>query len=238
MALPKQIRPVFTLTIPSTDEQVKYNPFTVKHEKSLLIAQESGDTNTIIDTIKAVISDCIISNIDINKLAVFDLEYIASQIRAKSVGEISELIFLCDDCETPKARVKVAFDLTKLNIEKNPAHSKKIDLFDNVGVMMKYPTLDIVRKIDSTVDLPISDLFDIIADTIEYVYDGNEVYYTKEQTKEEVLEFIDNLTKPQLSKIKEFYTTMPKLRQYVNYRCPVCSKEHKKYIEGIESFLF
>lgn len=236
MALPKQSAPIYNTVVPSTEEKIKFRPFLVKEEKSLLLAQQSEDVNVMIDTIKEVLKDCVHSNIDVNKLAIFDIEYIISQIRAKSVGEVSELIFPCDVCDDPKARVKIEFDLTKLKVTKNPNHNKKISLFDNVGVVMRYPTINSVKKLNNS-DMSIDELFSLIVDSIEYVYDGNEIYYTKEQTTEEVIEFINNLTQEQFGKIQEFYETMPKLRQEVSYTCPLCGRNHNKYLEGIESFL-
>ena len=236
MALPKQTAPVFSAVVPSTEDKIKFKPFLVKHEKALLIAQQTEDLDAIVDTIKEVLTDCIQSPIDIDNLAIFDIEYLLSQIRSKSVGEISELIFACDTCNDPKARVKIPFDLTKLKVEKNPEHNKKISLFDNVGIVMKYPNINTVKRLDKS-DLSIEDMFRLIIDSIEYIYDDNEIYYTKEQTKEELIEFVNNLTQEQFSKIQSFFETMPKLRQRVTYNCPVCGAPHNKYIEGIESFL-
>ena len=236
MGLPKQSTPVYNTVIPSTEEQVKFRPFLVKEEKTLLLAQQSEDVTVMVDTIKQVLNDCIKSDIDVNKLAIFDIEYLFSQIRAKSVGEISELIFPCDVCDDPKAKVKIQFDLTKLKVQRHPDHNKKISLFDNVGVLMRYPTINTVKRLESS-EMSIDDLFVLIVDSIEYIYDGNEIYYTKEQTKEELVEFVNNLTQEQFSKIQQFFETMPKLRQDVTYTCPVCGRVHNKYIEGIESFL-
>lgn len=236
MALPKQSTPIYNTIIPSTEEKINFRPFLVKEEKALLLAQQSEDINVMVDTIKSVLKDCIKSDTDINKLAIFDIEYIISQIRAKSVGEISELIFTCDVCTDPKAKVKIEFDLTKLKVTKNPNHNKKVSLFDDVGVVMKYPTINTVRKLDNG-DMSVDELFSLIVDSIEYIYDSNEIYYTKEQTVDEVIEFINNLTQEQFGKIQEFFETMPKLRQEVSYTCPVCGRVHNKYLEGIESFL-
>jgi len=234
--LPTQTAPTYNTIIPSTEERIIFRPFLVKEEKALLLAQQSEDVNVMVDTIKQVLSDCIKSTIDVNKLAIFDIEYLFSQIRSKSVGEISELIFRCDVCDDPKARVNIQFDLTKLKILKNPNHNKKVSLFDDVGVMMRYPTINTVKRLESS-DMSMDELFALIVDSIEYVYDGNEIYYTKEQTKEELIEFINNLTQEQFGKIQQFFDTMPKLRQDVTYTCPVCGRVHNKYIEGIESFL-
>ena len=97
MSLPMMATPTYTLTIPSTKKQVKYRPFLVKEEKALLIAQQSEDVSVMIESLKQVIRGCVLDKVDVDKLATFDIEYIFTQIRAKSVGEIVELLFPCDE---------------------------------------------------------------------------------------------------------------------------------------------
>ncbi len=236
MALPKQNTAIYTTTLPSTEKKVKFRPFLVKEEKALLIAQQSEDKNVMVDTLKTIIKDCVIDKIDIDSLAMFDLEYLLLQIRAKSIGEIAELVFSCDVCEDPKAKVKIAFDLTQIKVTKDPNHTKKINLFDDVGIVMQYPNIDEITTFSDLNLDNIESVFDLIIDSIEYIYDGNEIYHTKEQPKSEVEDFINNLTQQQFKLIENFFETMPKLRQDVKYTCPICAKVHNKYIEGIESF--
>ena len=236
MALPKASTAIYTANIPSTDEEIKFRPFLVREEKALLIAQQSEDSTVMVDTLKTIIQDCVVGKIDVNALAVFDLEYLLLQIRSKSIGEIAELYFSCDTCEDPKAKAKVFVDLTKIKVVVNPEHSKKISLFDDVGIVMKYPNINYVNKFEHQDLDNIEEIFGLIISSISYIYDGSEIYHTKEQTKEDLEEFINNLTQQQFQKIKEFFETMPKLRHDIQYTCPVCSKVHNKYIEGIESF--
>lgn len=236
MALPKASTAIYTTNIPSTDEEIKFRPFLVKEEKALLIAQQSEDSTVMVDTLKTIIQDCVVGKIDVNALAVFDLEYLLLQIRSKSIGEIAELYFSCDTCEDPKAKAKVFVDLTKIKVVVNPEHNKKISLFDDVGIVMKYPNISDVNKFEKQDLDNIEEIFGLIISSISYIYDGSEIFHTKEQTKEDLEEFINNLTQQQFQKIKEFFETMPKLRHDIQYTCPVCSKVHNKYIEGIESF--
>ena len=112
MALPKNSTPIYNLTIPSSGKIVKFRPFLVKEEKSLLLAQQSEDATVMVNTLQSIISSCIVDKIDVLSLAVFDIEYIFTQLRAKSVGEEIELIFKCGHCSDDKAKVKLSFDLT------------------------------------------------------------------------------------------------------------------------------
>jgi hypothetical protein len=238
MALPSQQAPIYTLEVPSNKEKFKYRPFLVKEQKALLLAQQSEDPVIMVDTLKNVIKSCAQSQLDIDKLAVFDLEYVFSQIRAKSVGEIVDLFFYCDTCDDEKAKVKISIDITKLQVEHFEGHDCKIPLFGDVGVVMRYPNIDVVKNIEKLngIDSEVDMVFDIITECIDYIYDTSEVYYAKEQTKEELSEFINNLTSEQFERIEKFFETMPKLQQKVAYRCPVCSKQHEKTLEGLNNF--
>jgi hypothetical protein len=236
MALPKQVTTVYNTTIPSTDQKIKFKPFLIKEHKALLMAQQSEDQKVMVDTLKEVARSCIMDKVDIDSLAIFDLQYLLLQIRAKSVGEMVDLIFSCDTCIDDKAKVKINFDLTKMEVTKNPEHNKKIKLYDETGMVLKYPNLDNITAFDQLDPDDIGGIFNLIIDSIDYIYQGNETYYAKEQTREDLTEFLDNLTSDQFASIVKFYETMPRLRQDVKYRCPVCMKEHNKYIEGIETF--
>jgi Zn finger protein HypA/HybF involved in hydrogenase expression len=237
--LPKVNLPIYTTILPSTEETVKFKPFTVKDEKNLLLAQQSEDQDVMLDTITDIVDNCLVTKLDY-KLAIFDVEYLFLQIRSKSVGEISELIFACDECDDEKARVKVSFNLTNIKIVKNENHSKRIPLFDDVGIVMKYPSFAILKKFN---DLETEDYqlaFDMIIDSIDYIYDDSELYRQEntpdDKWKIELSQFVEDMTDDMLTKIMLFFQTMPKLSQSVKYTCPKCGLVHDKVMEGIEHF--
>lgn len=238
MALPMNPSPTYTLTIPSTKKQLKYRPFLVREQKSLLIAQQSEEDSVMFDTIKQVIKSCAQSEIDVDKLASFDVEYIFLQLRAQSVGEIAELLFKCDNDHGDDTKpIQVNLDLREAKVEEFPNHVAKIDLYDNVGVVMKYPNVDTLKKINNIdIDDDLNAVIDVVIDCIDYVYDAEEVYSAADQTRQELEEFLNNMTADQFERIRNFFITMPKLRLYFKYTCPVCAKEHSKYLEGLASF--
>lgn len=236
MALPLTNTPIYTLTIPSTEKTVRYRPFLVKEEKALLVAQQSEDPIVMLDTLKNIVRSCIQDNVDVDELATFDLEYIFTQLRARSVGEVAELIFYCDTCQDDNAKVKIAFDLTKLKVEKNPDHTNNIKLFNDVGLMMKYPSIDMINTLQKINAGDVNQIFEVVISCIDSIYNSSEIFHAKEQTHDELMQFLENLTSEQFSKIQQFFETMPKLRQEVEYTCPVCGKHHKKYLEGINNF--
>jgi hypothetical protein len=237
MALPVQSTPTFSLKIPSSGKTVRFRPFLVKEEKALLIAQQTEEMKVMADTLRQVLKDCVLDDIDVTKLATFDLEYMFLQIRGKSVGETVDLIFQCDEDHgelNEKARVKITIDLSSIEVNKSPDHTNKIPLFNGVGVVMRYPTLELARDMSDLSN--IEDIFQLVASSIDFIYDGEEVYYAHEQTKAELLQFLNNLTTDQFLKIQKFFEGMPKLSYEVEYKCPICGKQHNKVLEGLSNF--
>lgn len=236
MALPVMKTPMYEMTIPSTKQVVKYRPFLVKEEKALMIAHQSEDPSTMVNTLKGVIDACTFGKVDVTKLAMFDIEYIFVQLRAKSVGEISELVFSCKQCNDPKAKMKVNIDLTQLEVKFDPEHTMDIQLFDEVGVKMKYPSIATVNKLKNASNDDVDSIFSIIIDCIDSIYDADSIYAAAEQSKEELTEFINNLTQDQFAKLQKFFETMPKLEKKVEFDCPVCGYHHNQTIQGLEGF--
>lgn len=235
MALPMYKHPVYTLTLPSNGKTLKYRPFLVKDEKSLLLAQQSEEDLTMIDTLKSVISNCIVDKgFDVEELPIFDLEYIFTQLRCKSVGEEVELLFTCknQDC---KKKTKIAFKIDP-QLVKPEDHSNKIDLFDDVGVVMKYANANILKSI-STMDIQNpDDIMNMVVDSIDYIYDAESVYSSKDEKREDLLKFVEGLPRNASDKIKRFFETTPRLQQKIEYDCPSCGTHNEYIAEGIDSF--
>lgn len=237
MALPMNAQPTFNMTIPSTGKTVRFRPFVVKEEKALLIAQQSEDPKVMVDTLKNVFSSVIQDKVDMDKLAIFDIEYMFLQIRGKSVGETIDLLFSCDEDhgeQNEKAISKVIINIADLQVVQPEGHSNKIQLFNKVGMIMKYPTLETQDLLKDADD--IEEVFNLVADLIDCIYDGDDVYYGHETKREELLQFLNNLTTEQFSKVQKFFETMPKITHKIEYKCPICGKEHKKVLEGLQSF--
>jgi DNA-directed RNA polymerase subunit M/transcription elongation factor TFIIS len=234
MALPIQSSPIYTLIVPSTEKKLKFRPFLVKEEKSLLLAEQSEDIGFMVETLKKVITDCTFNKVDVETLAVFDLEYILTKLRSKSIGEIAELVITCKNCKDV-SHIKV--DVSNIEVTKNQEHTKKIPLFDNVGIVMKYPKIDILNSLPKDGNILNEELgFDAIIDCIDYIYDADKIHYSKDQTKEELVNWIENLNKAQLSNIEKFFKTMPKLEFEIKHTCPKCGEDNTRKIEGIQNF--
>ena len=235
MALPMYKYPVYSMTLPSTKKQVKYRPFLVKDEKNLLLAQQSEEEINMIDTLKFVVKDCILDkNLNVEDLPIFDLEYLFAIIRSKSVGEEVTLIFTCKNQEC-KEKTNITFRIDPQLIVPE-GHTNKIDLFDDVGVVMKYPNANMMKMIEKVDPKNATEVISLIVKCIDYIYDKESVYHAKEQTEAELTEFIEGLPKNPAENLRKFFATSPKLEQKVEYVCPHCKTENSYTIEGIDSF--
>ncbi len=242
MALPKNTSTTYPLAIPSTGQEVKFRPFVVKDEKALMLAMQSEDEMTMVNTLRDLIRNCVQDEINVERLATFDLEYAFAQMRGKSVGEIVEIIGKCDNEEAgcvdnPKAQVKLQVDITQIPVTFPEGHDKKINLWGDVGVVMKYPTVETIIKYQGlSEDSDPEKVFDIITESMEVIYEGDELHYIKDQTVEEVNDFINNLTSDQFAKVRQFFETIPSMKKEIEYTCPNCGRVHKKTLEGLQSF--
>ena len=219
MSLPKINTPEYRLNIPSTDEEITYRPFLVKEEKLLLIAHETGDEKATFSAIKELIKGCVVQDLAIDMLPMFDIEYIFLNIRAKSVGEIAKLKIICPDDE--KTTVDVEVDLTKINIQMDEKHDARIQLTDNIGILMSYPSLDIVQEhaVLGT-EQPVEQLFKMVAECMYQVWEGEEVQDASDFSWKEKMEFIESLSHSQFEKIQEFFETMPALKHEIKVTNP------------------
>lgn len=207
MALPKISHPVFTITIPSTQKKVTFRPYTVKEEKLLLFMKDNENITDAIETLKQVINNCCVDPIDVEKLAIFDIEYIFIKLRAKSVDSSIELNYRKGDMIST-----FVVDLNSVEIKFNPKHTKKFLLTEDVGVSMNYPSFSSMLKLDEMIKEgnDIDDfLFDTFIECIDNIFDNDKVY--TDFTKEEVNDFIFSLPRSAIDPIKNFFDTMPVL---------------------------
>ena len=235
MALPKLNTPTYELEVPSTDEKIKYRPFLVKEEKILLMAMESKDNTQIINAVKDIVSSCTFEKLNAATMPMFDMEYIFLNIRAKSVGEISKLKILCPDDK--KTYASVELDLTKVEVQVDDEHSNKIELTDDMGIIMTYPTID--SFLESGIDnIDASNMLDVIGTCILQIYEekGEKVYQAKDQTKKELTEFIESMDSKQFKKLQSFFDTMPKLKHTIKVKNPKTKKSSDVTLTGLNDF--
>jgi hypothetical protein len=235
MALPQVNTPTYELAVPSTDKKLKYRPFLVKEEKILMIAMEGKEQAGIIDAVKQIVQACTFDKFDVSKSPMFDVEYIFLNIRAKSVGEVSTVNLRCpDDNET---FVMTDIDLTEVEVVMSEGHNNKIELTDEMGMIMTYPTLESFLGVDAT-QINASNMIDIIAMCISQIYDkkGEEVFEAKDSTKQELIDFVEQLNSKQFLEVQQFFDTMPKLTHTVEIENPKTKVKGKVTLNGLNDF--
>ena len=232
MPLPKLAIPEYEATLPVTGTQISYRPFLVKEEKLLYLAMESQDNKQMVKAVKTIIKNCTNLKSKVENLATFEIEYIFLKIRSVAVGEVSEFKVTCpDDDET---QVDVQVPLGQVTVQMPEDHNSKIDLDGNVGVKMKYPSLDVFIQQNLSDNPNIEDVFELAAGCIEQVYDKEEVYDSF--TKKEALDFLEDLNAEQFAKIQAFFETMPKLSYTLKVTNPKTKVESELVLEGLASF--
>ena len=230
MSLPKLVTPEHTIELPSTGEKVNFRPFLVKEEKILLTALEAGENSDIVKAIKQVMTNCILSDLDVDNISFFDFEYLFLMLRSKSVGNGLDLTLL-HNCEDPGIENKVMVDLDTIKVKFPKEHTSKIMIDDVYGVKMKYPTIKDSEKYQNMSN---ENLLEILGDFIEFVYDKNNVY--DEFTEKEMSDFVESMNKSQLENIMTFFNNMPSLKHDLTYTCKKCKETVTHKIAGLNSF--
>ena len=235
MALPKLNTPTYELEIPSTDEKIKFRPFLVKEEKILMMALETKDNAQIVNAVKDIVSECTYNKLNINTMPMFDVEYIFLQIRSKSVGEVSKVQILCPDDK--KTYTNVEIDLNEVKVQVEDGHTNKIELTDSMGMIMTYPNIDSFTE-NGIQDINASNMLDVIGTCILQIYEdkGEKVYEAKDQTKKELVEFIEQLNTKQFQDVQKFFDTMPRLKHTIKVKNPKTKKTSDVTLSGLNDF--
>ena len=233
MALPTMDLPTYELVVPSNKKKIKFRPFLVKEEKILLMALETDDEKNIRESIYELLKSCITTRIKLENLATFDLEYIFLNIRAVSVGEIIQMNITCRDDE--KTQVKYNLNITEASVIFPKGHSNKIMLTDKLGVIMKYPSFDgfVEGQFAQNKEF---DVIKVVAESIDQIFEGEEVYDESTTNKKEFIQFVESLTNAQLEKIQAFFETAPRLEHTFKVKNPNTGVESDYTLRGLQSF--
>lgn len=232
MALPQLNVPKYELSVPSTGEKVKYRPYLVKEEKVLMMALESQDEKQMIESIKDLISSCTDGVLRVNKLSMFDLEYIFTKIRTKSVGESTKVKVPCSKCEQ---LTEVDIDL-EVGLKVSKGRDKKIELTDDTGLIMKYPSIDDYTDVVNSDASEIDKIFKLIVRSIDTIYSGDEVFEARTHSEKELISFIESLNSAQFIIVKDFFDNMPQASIDVDYKCESCGHENSMELKGMSNF--
>lgn len=227
--LPKLDVPTYELILPSTNKKIKYRPFLVKEHKVLLTMAEA-DNSEVTRIITELVDACTFNKLKIKQLPHFDIEYIFMMLRAKSIGEIVDIIVNCE-CGN---KIDAQFNIEDIKIEKYDNHTNKIMINSQYGVEMNYPKFDDVVEVYSSNSN--EKVLDMIVNNIKGVFDQDNYWDSKDQSKQELEEFLFSLTKDQFDKIENFFVTSPKIVQVIESDCNQCGKHNVSRLEGLSNF--
>jgi len=224
----KVVSPTYQVEIPSTKEKKSFRPFRVGDEKVLLMAAESKDRGQMTRSLKQVVGNCV-EGVDVDKLASFDLEYLFLQLRSVSVGETSKISLPCKNCET---RNDVEVDISKVKVIEEEKHTKTILLGDNLVLEMRYPDIDDISKTEDGIE----GILDLICKSVKTVFYGEETITITPAEHADLKGIIEQLTTNQFQNVQDFFATMPKLREDIDFKCSECGHENSTPLEGMASF--
>lgn len=238
MALPKIDTPIYELTLPLSKKNIRFRPFLVKEQRNLMMAMESDDKDTIQKNIKQVLHNCTLTeNVDIDSLPILDIEYYFIQLRARSVGEVVENKYRCENIVDDKPcghLMENSFNLLDIKVSQSDIKDE-IQLTDKISIKLSYPrfsVLDASQNIETATDMA----FEMIISSIIHIFDGEQFYYANEVAKEELVEFVESLNTEQFSKIEDFFDNLPKLNKTIEMDCGKCGFHHTIEVEGLENF--
>ena len=233
MALPKINNvPKYDVVIPSTKQAVRFRPYLVKEEKVLMLAMESHDQGQAMNAVVDTIESCIQDTIDKNKLTTLDVEYLFTRIRAKSVGETTKVGLKCSECETSNDAI-IPIEAIQIEV---PEIESKVAITDELTLSLRWPRyndlLDL-GQFESQTEMT----FKMVSRCIEAVETPQERIDFRDESEEEIMEFIESLSGDQFSKIREFVEAMPTLKHELNYKCKSCGHENHMTLQGMNDFL-
>jgi hypothetical protein len=239
MALPKIDTPVYDLELPLSKKQIRFRPFLVKEQKNLMMAMEADDKETIERNIKQVLTNCTLTDgVVIDNLPVIDVEFYFIQLRARSVGEIVENRYICtNEIEGTQCghKMDAKFNLLEISVDIDPEAKDVIKINESISIKLKYPEFSLVEKLkkkENAVDIA----FEVVIDSIEYIFDGEQYHYASEVTRKELTDFIESLNQEQFGRLEEFFNNLPKLNKKIDLKCGKCGFDHAISMEGLESF--
>lgn len=235
MALPKlNTTPSYELTIPSTTQKVTFRPFLVKEQKNLLIAMETQERRDMMRAIVRTIEACVEEPIT-SELTIFDVDYMFTKIRAKSVGETATLMLGCEECSESS---EVSIELERIGLDGEVLGQTVIELTEDISVKMRYPTyqdfMDNEKIFEDTTYT--ETLLEMLMNCIGSIMTKEEKFTVKDETREELVEFVESMSSDQFEKLTDFVNTIPTITQQAEFKCSSCGHHNDIKLKGMDDF--
>jgi hypothetical protein len=243
MSLPQVVSPEYTIQLKSIKDAVRFRPYLVKEEKIFLMAKESNDPKEMQSAVRQILRNCTFNAIDIDKLPSFDVEYLFLQLRAKSVNNVVELQYRCENITNRETDTRchtintVSIPLDDIRISIPEGHSPLVTISDELTVEFKYPTIEILAELLSNGTFSLVKSTEMVASCIKSIIqkDGS-VHEAQDSTTEELVQFVESLSMQQVELCQQFFTTMPSLRYTTQFTCTKCGYAETLEYEGLGDF--
>lgn len=234
MALPKlNDSPSYSAKVPSTGKKVTFRPYLVKEEKVLMIAFETGQQNEILKAVVDTIHACVTQDISKIQLTTFDIEYLFTQIRSKSVGEKSTVVVGCKECNHKN---EVELNINEIEISVPDAKSRILPVTDSISIEMDYPSFDMLLNMDQ--DIGELDLgFKLVGACMTRIHTEEETIEVSDSSETEIMEFLESMTAEQFKVLSTFISNMPTMKKELQFLCESCGTANETVLQGIGDFL-
>jgi hypothetical protein len=240
--LPKTEHAVFSITLPSTKKKANFRRFLSKEEKILLIAKESDDRLDKLQAMRQVVNNCLVDDIDVDKMTSFDFDYVFMKLRAQSVDNLVE-IQLVDEEDGETYPVTIDLNTIEIAIPRKPNFVINVD--DKVKLKLKYPTLGDMIAIAEELEKDYQDnltnedhepldLGDLLYEKIiDSIYDDETVY--DDYSRDELFPWLDQLSTEVTKEITDFLQSIPDLEYKTTYKTKL-GTEREVELRGIDDF--
>jgi len=229
--------PKYEVKIPSTGKTVRFRPYTVKEEKVLLSAghDTDGDSYHMLRAIADTIKSCLVEDVNVNDFTVYDINYVFSNIRSKSAGEIVDLKIKCSECAVQN---DVAIDIDIQSIEDKP-YTTEVDLGQGFSVEMEY--LRFGKMIEDKILMEGNQgdpevRIQLVAASIAVIKTPDERFIAADSPMEEIVAFVDSMNPAQFDKIWEFVGNPPKLLYEFKFDCVSCGHHNAETLGKQQDF--
>lgn len=225
----KIILPSYITKLPSSGTQVSFRPFTVKEEKSLLLALQENNIDVVTSAIKNVVLVCTDGSVNPSEVPYYDVEFLFLQIRSKSIGEVIDLVGSCECSE--EAKTPFSVDIADAVVVPTPKGSVTLQIPDtNYSIVFRHPSIDDFSK---SFNVTTDSTTEVVANCMSSIYTDEEVM---NWTTAEKIEFVESMTPKQQKGVAEFLKDMPMVKLNATYTCMACGKNHSINLSGYENF--
>lgn len=221
MTLPKFEYSIIDIELKSQKKKVKFRPILVKDEKLLLIAKEGQNDTDIFTAVKQVVTNCLLDDkVNIDKLPLFELEYIFLVLRMQSINNYVELSYTdTEDKKDYKFQVNLEDIKIKYPNEKIDNKIVSEETKQTIGLVMRYPPASLYsNKEFLNAKETTTSADEIIYESIVSIFDNDKVYEASEYRKEELLDWVNSLDTKTYRKIQEFLESTPYMEHIITYK--------------------